>query len=321
MSVLDSTSLVGRKGVVTMEDAARAACLLGEFDRRRLAEELGVKPLAVGRFISELLDVDAIALDGGLTFRWMGEELPEPEPAPEPHLVALTRMEDVERSAHRALLHACRDAVCDLQRFTIGEIADYLGVDKREAKAYLDELPAGLVRDTGQTWRRSPLYEYSPPDPNYRFRRPDYSLPEHDAVANFIAPPRGQVAAGGCPRVSAHKDVQTLVEKAWRAGWPVKPGTSGSHAKLLPPKGRPITVPGTPSGGMLRVFRDRLQDCGLNVKNRQGGAKHKDSKQNLGQPRVRSDVGRAAIAATGAGVHGGTKKQRNKRERKAGNPG
>lgn len=312
MSVLDDTSLIGRKGAVSLDDAALAACRLGEFSRAQLADELGVKPLAVGRFVSALLEVDAIALDDSLTFCWKGEELPEPDP--DPLLVGLARVDDLDKIEHRALLHAARDAVCDLQRFTIGEIADYLGVEKAEAKRYLDELPPGMVHDTGETWRRSPLYEYSPPEAGKRFER-RYTLPEQEAVSNFIPPPRtGQVGAGGCPRVARHKDVQALVEKAWRAGWPVKPPGNGKHAMLLPPKGRPITVPSTPSGGMLRVFRDRLQEHGLNVKKRQGGGK---AKHTIAQPRVRSDVGRAAIAATGAGVHGGTKKQRNKRERAA----
>jgi DNA-binding transcriptional ArsR family regulator len=78
---------VGRNGVATLDEASAAARKLREFTRGELAAELGVKPIAVSRWLIQLVErklVESATDERGLFYRATMEPLEsevfEPKP-------------------------------------------------------------------------------------------------------------------------------------------------------------------------------------------------------------------------------------------------
>lgn len=259
----ETPTAVGREGLITLERAEYAARELREFTKAELAMRLGIKPIAVGRFLTVMKALGVVECGDAVNYRATGVrpfgDEPDLEPVPDFEAMEVVRQKRLAEIVHFQLLTALRDAVIALRRFTIMEVADYLGVERGEAKTLLGELPEGMVADTGRRWKNSPLYVYVPPESPKFLSRPRGP----DLVARAVRE-CGPIAGTGRPKWSNNKDVNALVEAATAGGWRVE--RRKSHPAVIPPVGRPIPVPTTPKGGgMVRAFRDQLRNAGLNV--------------------------------------------------------
>lgn len=258
-------SAVGRLGAVTQEDVARAARELGEFGRCELAEKVGLKPVAIGRFLAELLESGDVQLMGA------GRYLSTPVrriTAPSEPASELAQAPD-EPTEVGPSPEEVRDAAVALGRFTLPELCAYLRAEDRvRCRDLLHGLvKRGVIRDTGKVWNRERLYDYAPIAKAGGRRRRFAKTPEQLAAERFVAEygVRGVPIAGasGAPQPSQDKEVNLLVAAAWATGWAVE--KRSNHYVVKPPGAdRPIPVPSTPKGpGMVRAFRDQLLRAGL----------------------------------------------------------
>lgn len=292
MAVDTEARAVGRNGLVTLDEASAALRKLREATRGELADELGVKPIAVGRFLTQLTERKLAAPDTderGLYYRALMEPLegevfqrPDPKPEPEPELndgVSVVdpdegqkAEEDAEEAKRfgRVTPEEVRDWAIMLERFTIYQLAGEMEVSYGTARRYVDRLvDQGILVDSGWKGQHDAvIYELrgEVEDAAQRFR-PRRTPVEREVLEKFgsieMAKRGITQALGELPKVSNNKDVRILVAEAKAFGWEVE--TRANHAVVIPPGApRPIPVPSTPKGpGMVRAFRDQLRAAGL----------------------------------------------------------
>lgn len=288
MAALDIAEVraVGRHGAVTLDEAAAAARKLGEFTRAQLAEELGVKPIAVGRFLTLLAERKMVEPDQderGLFYRCalapLASEVflpPEPTPDPLEEPLPLGEAEPAEaeeaevKRFGRVTAEEVRDWAIMLERFTVYQLAQQMEVSYVTARRHVESLCAqGIVVDSG--WKGahdSVIYELQGdrPENTQLIEAQRKRVPvEQEVLGKFgtiLSERRGlEVVTRGCPKVSNHKDVQQLAALAYAAGWSVE--ERAKHYRIVAPSGTVIGVPSTPSTGGVRRMRDELRRAGL----------------------------------------------------------
>lgn len=281
---------VGLHGRVTLEEAATAARNLNVFTRHDLAEELGVKPIAVSRFLGELVERELIEVgevgDAGVEYHSRlaalgGDVFLPPEPKPEPPAETIVAEPEPEPEPKRAparglqqegrvTAEEVRDWAVILGRFTTNQLAQEMEVGWATARKHLDRLiDQGIVMIvTGERGPRDAvLFELVGERPEPKMERERRLTPELEVMQKWAggAPERGLAipGTGTGPKVSNNKDVNLLVAAAQAFGWEVV--AAGKHYKIVVPGAvRPIPIPGTPKGpGMVRAFRDQLRAAGL----------------------------------------------------------
>lgn len=286
---------VGRKGRVTLEEAAVAARNLHVFTRNDLAEELGIKPIAVSRFLGELVERELITVgqvgDAGVEYHaeldalggdtFMREMPPaetiaavaEPEPEPdakEPEEESERSPLSYARNEGRVTAEEVRDWAIMLGRFTTNQLATEMEVGWATARKYLDRLieQGIIVRvQDARGPRDAMLFELRGEVPEPKLKRERQAPPELEVLQKWAggAPERAQPipGTGTGPKVSNNKDVNLLVAAAQAFGWTIE--NRARHAVVvIPGAERPIPIPGTPKGpGMVRAFRDQLRAAGL----------------------------------------------------------
>lgn len=278
MAVDTEARAVGRHGAVTLDEAAAAARKLHEFTRADLAAELGIKPIAVGRFLTGLTERKMAEPDEdgrGLFYRCLLEPLatevflpPEPEPEVEPDPEPEPAVEEVKVYG-RVTAEEVRDWALMLERFTVHQLAREMEVAHSTAKRHVERLcEQGIIVDSG--WKGahdSVLYEVRGEVRESHLRRQRRPPVEEEVLAKWkpTQPQRGvPVPTGDIPRVSNSSDIMDLVRLAVAFGWGFE--TRRSHHVIVPPQdgARPITIPSGPgSSKVLHGFRKQLRDAGL----------------------------------------------------------
>lgn len=285
MAIADAEArAVGRHGAVTLDEAAAAARKLREYTRGELAAELGIKPIAVGKFLSSLTERgihEADEDERGVFYRCLLEPLKSdvflaPEPAPDPLEEDEEReqpFDDLEGATEEEVRHLgrvtaeeVRDWAIMLERFTIYQLAREMEVPYGTARRFVTRLvDQGILIDSG--WKGahdSVIYELRGEVPESRLRFERRPPVEHEVLAKWKPQQQAQrgieVAARGCPRVSNDKDVQRLAQLAYVAGWTVE--QRSKHYRIVSPAGTVIGVPSTPGKGLSRM-RDELRRAGL----------------------------------------------------------
>lgn len=293
MSVSVSDRAVGRHGAVRLEEAAVAARRLGTFTRRELADALGVKPVALGRFLPALIERGIVASDEQGGYRSLQPAIDTPVfLPPEPSAPPVEAPEPVEPEPAdepeaqtggdaRVTPEEVRDWARVLGTFSVNQLASEMQVSWATAKRHLEPLvAAGIIvelreRDAGGRARWA-LRGAVPEHQRRRVRRPPIDRETVEKFGDTIQVERGMpVPSLAAPKPSNDKDVNSLVALAHAAGWPIE--NRAKHWVIVPPGAvRPIPVPSTPrGGGMVRAFRDQLRAAGLpdiGVANDQGPA-------------------------------------------------
>lgn len=267
-------TVVGPGGVVVeTRDALAVAERLGEFDRRQLATELGIKPISVGRIIDALAGNGRLERDGR-RFRVVGTSDPdggfddgpggqqtqhEPPPTPRPKLVPEPeRAHDLTREA--------RDAARALGRWTAPELAAYLKLSRPKARAVVEQLVNdGIATPTGGRWRNSPVYAYEPPKATVT-RRERRHNPEADAARLAGPAPKRSTPVAGTGR--GIRSGNTIVNELLREvrGFSHVKVERRSHKYAFVIGGREVaSCSTTPGASALGGTRSQLRAAGVPV--------------------------------------------------------
>jgi Mn-dependent DtxR family transcriptional regulator len=334
---------VGRNGVATLDEASAAARKLREFTRGELAAELGVKPIAVSRWLIQLVErklVESATDERGLFYRATMEPLEsevfEPKPprddAPaqvhasvsvaEPDEAQKDDDDDIDWAKEGAVTaEEVRDWALMLERFTINHLANEMEVSWATAKRYVEMLvKQGIIVDNGWRGHRDAVvWEVRGEVEDHAARHRRRQTPvEREVLAKFGSAihieRRGVTQAlGELPRLSTDKDVNLLVAEAKAFGWPVE--KRANHHVITPPGAeRPIPIPSTPKGaGMVRVFRDQLRAAGLpdlGDPNSQGEDLHVERGKTIGDTSRTAKRRQADLSVAGRRRPGRTNKKR-----------
>jgi DNA-binding transcriptional regulator YhcF (GntR family) len=282
---------VGLHGRVGLEEAATAARKLFLFTRNELAAELGLKPIAVSKFLSELIDRGLVLVgdvgESGVKYRAtlapLTDEVfeprppmpsprarePEPPPAPEPVLEHEPPEPDPP-GAGRVTPEEVRDWAVMLGKFTTNQLATEMEVGWATANKYLMRLvdQGIVVRVEGEKGPRdATLFELRGAVEERAPKREKRLPPEVEVIEKWSggAPERAAPipGTGAATRYSTDKDVNLLVGAAQAFGWEVE-HRAKHRVIIIPGAERPIPIPSTPKGsGMVRAFRDQLRAAGM----------------------------------------------------------
>lgn len=285
MAVDTDVRAVGRNGAVTLDEAAAAARKLREFTRADLATELGIKPIAVGKFLMGLTErsiVEHAEDERGVFYRCLLEPLTSevflpPEPPEDPLEAEVDGFRDLPVAEEpeseedyklygRVTAEEVRDWAHLLERFTVAQLAREMEVSYGTAKRYVMRLAAqGLIVDNGWKGERNEvIWEVRGEVPEGHLRRQRRPPVEQEVLAKWKPshPQRGlPIPSGDLPNVSNDKDIRFYTAQAVAFGFKLE--ERAKHYRIVTPAGTVIGVPSTPSGGGVRRFRDELRRAGL----------------------------------------------------------
>lgn len=162
---------------------------------------------------------------------------------------------------------AVRAGVLRFRQGTVAELAAYLRLTPAQVQQALEaEVKAGVICFPGQSFGRSPVWEYVPPeDPGQAFLNQQQQRTERaeapvysDAIENV----------GGAYLQALPKDVRKVAREAIKAGWDLTPGGSGHYQ--LSRDDRMISISSTPANASAeaRALRRRLNGAGMRTTRR-----------------------------------------------------